>query len=75
MSGQIFSSSKYVVTWVGCDLECVLSLRTFDDFHDARCFATRRADKPGITMERVRTVIEVENLSKRIWYLPVPDSN
>jgi hypothetical protein len=70
MSGQIFSSMKYVVTWVGCDKECTLSLRTFEDFHDARCFASRRIDRSGITIEKVYTVIEVENISKRTWYLP-----
>lgn len=70
MSGQIFSSMKYVVTWVGCDKEATLGVRTFEDFHEARCFATRRVDKPGITIEKVYTVIEIENLSKRVWYLP-----
>ena len=69
MSGQIFSSMKYIVTWKNCDKEATLGARTFEDFHDARCYATRREHLPGITIEKVYTVIEVENISKKVWLL------
>ena len=71
MSEQIFSSETWVVTWVGCEKEAVLSLRTFHDLHEARVYYTQRIHYPGITIERVRTVIAIEKISKDDAYLPI----
>lgn len=75
MNEQIFSSEAFVVTWDNCQSEATIGARTFKDFHDAKCYATRREYLSGIKIERVRTVIEISKISKKDWYIPVPETD
>ena len=67
--GQIFGSEKYVVTWEGCELQATLSVRTFDDLHDASCYATRRVHCAGITIESVKQSFEIRRIPKAEWII------
>ena len=70
-NSNVFNSETFVVTWPGCDFEATLSIRTYKDFHDARKYATRWSERREVTVERVRTIIEVKKIFRKDWFLPL----